>query len=290
MVRPVAIPIPNALGGTPTDGERLLHTVLSGLPVGGPLSLDLAQVRWVCPYGALLLLHLCAVLATHTGAPICLIGIDPEVHKYLRRIDFFDVTSCVYTTDPLDDTNIWSRRSASSNVLELTCITSSSDVIAVVERIRQILETWFDPTVADISRIVSLVSESCANIVDHSSSAGWITMQKYEHWTEGFVDIELAIGDPGQGIRASLSATHGALAQHTIGYITAALGGRSARGKTAEGMGLRAIRDIALASGGHLFIRSEEGALFTSVYTTTPMEYLAYLPGTQLAIRFRSHF
>jgi hypothetical protein len=51
--------------------------------------LDLSQVRFIRPYGAVVLLCLCRCAARKAAQPIGLTGLRPDVHAYLRRIDFF---------------------------------------------------------------------------------------------------------------------------------------------------------------------------------------------------------
>ncbi len=149
-----------------------------------------------------------------------------------------------------------------------------------------ILANWFGSTSHDINNIVILLSETCSNIVDHSGDAGIVTIQKYDR--KRCIDVNLAIGDLGRGIRQSLMAVHGAVSDTCSGYIEQALAGLSARFGERGGQGLGAIRRIATESGGSLHIRSEIGSVLAQASGITTSDDQYFFPGTQVAITFRS--
>lgn len=111
-------------------------------------------------------------------------------------------------------------------------------------------------------------------------------IQKYDRWS--YVEIALAISDLGKGVRRSLVDRHGDVADTAAGYIERALGGLSARPGERGGQGLDAIRRIAVASGGNFFIRSETGGVLSTATGAIAHDALAFFPGTQLSITFRS--
>ncbi len=195
-------------------------------------------------------------------------------------------TETVYTTDPFNSIDDLSRSTSSSNVLELFPICVHEDIYEVAARARYILANWFGSTSHDINNIVILLSETCSNIVDHSGDAGIVTIQKYDR--KRCIDVNLAIGDLGRGIRQSLMAVHGAVSDTCTGYIEQALNGLSARSGERGGQGLGAIRRIATESGGSLHIRSEMGSVLAQTSGTTTCDDLYFFPGTQIAITFRS--
>jgi len=64
-----------------------------------------------------------------THLPVRLTGPQCDIHIYLRRIDFFKCgTGTVYITDPFNPIDNLSRRTSSSNVLELFPIRVHEDV------------------------------------------------------------------------------------------------------------------------------------------------------------------
>jgi len=111
-------------------------------------------------------------------------------------------------------------------------------------------------------------------------------MQKYER--DGTVDIELAIGDRGRGIRGSLEAKHGPLAGSSSSVIGRALAGLSGRVSGPGGNGLSMIRQIATSTGGSLDIRSTTGRQTAWQAGGRAADNLAAFPGTQIAVTFRS--
>lgn len=288
-MRKGVISVPNVLGDSPEEAERFI----SQLPVLGlgmsppPVTLDLALVRWVRPYGVVLLLEACRHLAQGSEAPVSLINMQASVQAYLRRIDFFErAATSVHSPAPFDPTDDLSRGYSSSNVLELFPITSMGDVYAATTRARQILSYWLGDASYNIAQIVSLLSEACGNVAEHSQNIGILTIQKYA-WAK-HTDVLLAIGDAGQGIRHSLAAVHGQIAETDAGYIAMAIEGLSSRQVGLGGLGLGAIRRIAIASGGSLHVRSGAGRISAHGARLSIRNGLTFLPGTQISITFRS--
>ena len=135
---------------------------------------------------------------------------------------------------------------------------------------------------------MTLLSEACSNIVDHSGDTGIVIVQKYDR--RSYVDVNLAISDLGRGIRRSLEAKHGTISTTCAGYIDHALAGLSARPGERGGQGLGAIQRIATQSGGSLHIRSEMGGISTQTTGVTIHDGLCFFPGAQIAVTFRSKF
>jgi anti-sigma regulatory factor (Ser/Thr protein kinase) len=279
------IVISDVLGRAPDEVEKLF-AILHNSPIDGPAVLDLTLVKWIQPYGAVSLLGLCRYLKQLTHRPVRLTGLQSDVHAYLRRIDFFECDDeTVYTTDSFNAADDLRRNPSSSTVLELFPIRLHKDVYDVVSRVRHILARWLVSTSQDIDNIVTLLSEACSNIVDHSDDAGIVTVQKYDR--KHSIDINLVISDLGCGIRRSLIAVYGEVSDTCAGYIEQALAGLSARPGERGGQGLGAIQRIAIDSGGSLYIRSETGSVQAQVSGTVTNNDLCFFPGTQIAIKFR---
>src|SRR5260370_10017981 len=223
----ILITVPDSLGEAPDAVERLF-AVLHASSTGGPIALDLTPVTWIRPYGAISLLGVCRYLKQLTHRPVRLTGLQSDIHAYLRRIDFFKRgTETVYTTDPFNSTDDLSRSTLSSNVLKLFPIRVHEDVYDVAARARYILAYWLGSTSYDIDNIVILLSDTCSNIVHHSGDAGIVTIQKYDR--KHCIDVNLATGDLGRGIRQSLMAVHGAVSDTCTGYIEQTLNGLTQR-------------------------------------------------------------
>jgi len=283
----ILLHVPDVLASGPEPVELLLSH-LRDLPCESPVTLALDDVRFVYPYGAVMLLGLCHYLARVTGYPVRLVGIRREVHAYLRRIDFFEREGTnEYTTDPFAEAADFSRSSASLGVLELVWTTTPADVYQVSGSARRILTYWLNGASYDIDQVVTMLAEVCANAVDHSHDAGFVMIQKYDHGH--YVEVKLAIADIGIGIRGSLVAAHPDLRDTCAGCIERALAGLSSRAGPRGGHGLGAISRIAIASGGSLQIRSETGLVqVVSSASVLAQDDLAFFPGTQVGITFRS--
>lgn len=283
------IRVPNVLGGQPEAVDRYL-ILLKDVPTQSArqsVVFDMSAVRWIAPYGAIILLESCRYVAQQTGNAVCLVGLKYEVHAYLRRLCFFErAAPCAYTSDVFDPADDLSRSPESCNVLELFCLASPKDVFAAVSRARRILRYWLDESSDNMGRIVSLISEACSNAVDHSRDSGMLTIQKYERASR--TDVLLAIGDLGQGIRESLSPAFGNNLGTDATYIRKALEGLSARPGGRGGLGLATIQRIATASGGSVHIRSGAGHVVARSSGIHPRDGLLFLPGTQISITFCS--
>lgn len=285
MSQGVVVGVPDVLRGPATLAERFLSLMPAVRP-NTQITLNLSDVGWICPYGAVILLGACRYLAQFSGQPVQVSNLQTDVHAYLRRIDFFvRAERTAYTLDSFDATNELGRGPASTNVLELVPIGQPKDVYDVGNQAAKILSYWLVDSTYDSDRVISLLAESCSNAVDHSGDVGVVTIQKYER--SSYVDVELAISDSGIGIRRSLSAVHRNIPDTDSGCIEQALAGLSAR-KGRGGHGLRAIQQIATASGGSLLIRSETGSVMAKPAGTNAQDGLAFFPGTQVAITFRS--
>lgn len=283
------IRVPNVLGGQPAGVETYLQLLNAALlkAAGRSIALDCAAVRWVAPFGAVVLLESCRYIEQCTGAAVRLGGMHPDIHAYLRRIDFFErAGTCAFTNDRFDPADDLNRSPGSCNVLELFPLRSLGDVYGAAAHARRILEYWLGDANSSADRIVSLLSEACSNAVEHSLDRGILTIQKYEQ--SGRADVVLAVGDLGQGIRNSLSAFDNSSSQADVTYIVKALHGMSSRKDRPGGLGLGAIRRIATASGGSIFIRSGTGRVAAFDSKDRAVGGLVNFPGTQVGITFRS--
>jgi len=278
--------IPDVLGSTPDMAESLFAFLHGSTPEKLAI-LNLAGVSWIHPYGAVALFEVCRYFHRLFQKRIHLTGLRTPIHAYLRRIDFFERgKDVVYTSEPFSTKDDMNRSLSSSNMLEISPICASHQIYDVTTRAQRILTCWLGQTHADIGRIVTLISETCSNAVDHSGDKGVITIQKYEQ--KYFTEVMLGIGDIGQGIQQSLMAAHGSIAPTCVGYIQKALAGFTARPNKRGGLGLGRIRDIAVESGGNLYIRSETGSVYISSSGTIVKENLFSFPGTQISITFQS--
>lgn len=281
----VTFSVPNCLGGMPSSAEPFLLRM--PYQVGDSVEYDLRQVTWMRPYGVALLLGACQRCAITLGMPVRLTNLSEDVMRYLRRVNFFRLASswviAANTSELGDD---WRRSALSDSVLELLPITTKADIFAIIAHARSILQAWFNADTDDIDYIISLITEACSNVIDHSGESGFITIQKYQKAT--CIAIELVIADFGCGVATSLRRAHGAIAASNVGYLIAALQGRSSRQGMRGGQGLGAIQRIAIQSGGELYLRSGSASVLARASELDPRDALTRFPGTQIAITFIS--
>ncbi len=122
------IAVPDSLGEA-LGAVESLFAVLHASSTGNPIALDLTPVTWIRPYSAISLLGVYHYLKQLTHLPVRLTGPQCDINIYLRRIDFFKCgTGTVYITDPFNPIDNLSRRTSSSNVLELFPIRVHEDV------------------------------------------------------------------------------------------------------------------------------------------------------------------
>lgn len=280
------ISIPDVLGKHPHDVESAF-TNLASISKGRQVSLDLSEIRWVCPYGVVMLAGICQTYWNSTGKSVKIERLNPEIHKYFHRIKFFQcLGDMAFINETLDPSLHYHRSEASNRVLDLVNIVRDEDIIEFGKNARRILEHWLQDSKQDIDNIITVLSESCSNIVEHSESSGIVTIQKYLH--SEFVKVEIAVCDLGIGIQQSLTNRHGSIADSNAGYIRCALDGETARASKLGGNGLTAISRIALRSGGSLFIRSHSASVEVGNQGIIARESLVPFPGTQIAITFFS--
>jgi hypothetical protein len=277
------ISIPDVLRGDPGAAERLIATVVAARP-GLPVVFAMGAVTWICPYGAVLLHGLCRYTTQRTGQAVELVGLAPNVHAYLRRIDFLEQAAGVaYTTTAFDPRDDYTRSRRSQSVLELFPVGTTDQAQAACARADRIVRSRLAGLGGDtIGNIITVLSEVCHNVAEHSLDEGLVIAQKYAQGRR--TKVEIAISDLGQGIRRSLSAAHGDVADATSGFIRRALDGLSAR--RATGQGLPQLRRIAGAGGGTLSIRSGDSCVRVTPLGVTHRDVLTAFPGTQIAVTF----
>lgn len=86
-------------------------------------------------------------------------------------------------------------------------------------------------------------------------------IQRYRVVSSNEVDVVLAVGDMGQGIRGSLAAKHPELGDDPLGNIQAAMGGSTSRHTGRGGLGLRTVEETMAKDGGYVWLRSETAAI-----------------------------
>ncbi len=224
--------------------------------------LDLSHVSFVEPYSMVSLLLLGRNYLRGKGEKLKLINIPLPVHQYFARMDFFD--QGIFEAEPLDSRSMLKRSSFSSRVIEITEIPgkerqSISVINSVIARFRKrasfILKYWMNGQVVDY--FVTVISELCQNIFEHSLDSGYLAMQTYSSGMENI--FRLSISDSGIGIRDSFAGKEN-MPDDTAEIIKLALT-RPVSSKRPFGFGLCQVNDIVKKMQGSVFIRSDSASI-----------------------------
>lgn len=250
--------------------------------------LDLRNIVFLKPMGIMALVLTARHIAEKSGYPIRLIGLDRDLLAYLERVNLFQVANKWIELDSELPEQKWERNLQTPNLLELTPITNALDVATVMERAELIFSRWLQ--LPNLGSLLKVISELCSNIYQHSGDPyGFVMIQRYRVVSRNEVDVVLAAGDRGQGIRGSLSARYPELGTEPPAYIQAALEGSTSRHTGRGGLGLRTVEETVAKEGGYIWLRSETAAIRSygpdRRYTYTD---LAPVPGTQVVVEFRA--
>jgi hypothetical protein len=282
----VTLTVPDVLAGGVADVERL-HSLADNCRPAARFVLDMRRVGFVKPHGVVALLLAARRLSDLSGRRVELANVDRQVHSYLERMDLFEVGGdWVAPAEGLDEG--WDRNPQTLNLLELTTVEGPQDVVRAIERAEGVFSRWLE--VPDLNGLLCVLSELCANVYQHSGDpSGCVMIQKYEEGSSGRAVVCVAVGDLGRGVRASLSARHGEIGREPLGYLLAAMAGRTSRSSGRGGLGLRTVEEVAKSSGGRLWLRSETAAVVSRA-SGEPAGHrdLCHVPGTQVAVDLRS--
>ena len=280
------IQAPSSFSACETEFLRqLLQT-----PLDAQLVIDMGPVTYLKPQDIMLLFLTTRGLALKTGYRVELINLFEDHLKYLERMDFFTLAAeWVFTRQPCVER--WQRNPDSLSCQAIMQVKTPDDIaLHAAPRVRAIAETWGEQTLTPdgVDAVVAVVAELCANAIEHGKQPGYVMIQRYQSRFAGTVDIHIAVGDMGQGIRQSLMRVYGSIGATDADYITYALNGKSARGEGNGGDGLRRVRRITRPTGSWLRLRSGTGSVRldgerASIETNQP-----FLVGTQAIVVLRA--
>ncbi len=262
--------------------------------VGAEQDIDLSRLTFIEPYSMLSLLLLGRNHLRNTGEKHRLVNIPLSIHQYLTRMDFFH-TGVFETDRPLDEKFLLKRSAFSKRVIEVTEIPNkereSVKVIGgVIEKFRKragfILKNWISETITDL--FVTVISELCQNIFEHSLDSGYLSMQTYTAGKENIV--RLVISDSGIGIRGSFDQKKEVIYDSPANLIEKAFT-TPISSKREFGYGLCEVNAIVEMLKGSIFIRSANAsvtALYNKKNKGQPLMFLKNdlknFRGTQISI------
>ena len=230
----------------------------------GKALLDGRHVRWVDPCGMVALLAAGSRLRDRVGElPRLQLPESVDVAGYLSRMGFFAAADGVLEMDGRPP-----RRAATGEsdvLLEITTITTNSDVHEVVDRVQgragQILSHSLRYPASAVVQFSVILSEVCQNILEHAEASGWVAAQAYR-WQKrlGRHVLVISVADLGRGFRGSLAQEHSARFGDRWGDATALeaafIHGLTRFPDSGRGQGIQQIRKQVRRWDGVISIRS----------------------------------
>lgn len=255
---------------------------------------DMSRIEFIEPYSMLSLLLMGRNYLRMKGEKLQLTNIPVHINQYLQRMDFFN-EGIFNVPETVTGAMMLKRSTASSRLVEITCIPNkerqSVDVISSVialfrKRSAGILKFWMTESAVDY--FVTVISELCQNIFEHSLDTGYLAIQTYKSGNENIA--RLVISDSGIGIMKSFGSrpdvVYGSGAELIEMAVTQPISS-----KREFGYGLCQVNSIVERLKGTLFIRSENSSL-TALYNKKDRSGkhlfhrngLAHFDGTQISI------
>ena len=261
---------------------------------GEQVLFDGRHLRWVGPNGMVGLLAAGSVGRDRSGeAAILELGAAGDVKSYLGRMGFFRAAEGIFAAG-----TPFPRRSPGESdvLLEITPITTNSDVHGVVERVQKragaILSNTLGYPQTSVVQFSVILSEVCQNILEHAEAPGWVAAQSY-NWSKrlGRHVVIISVVDLGRGFRGSLSDEHSARFADRWGDVTALeaafIHGLTRFPDSGRGQGIQQIRKQVRRWDGLISIRSGTARIadVPKWFDAPPLaEGLSDFPGTQINI------
>jgi hypothetical protein len=246
---------------------------------------DLRGTTFAAPSG-LVSLGLALEAAGRAVGDVVLRIDDPTLRSYLARSGFLGElpTGCRVVPDADDLSHLFDHRIGRSPMLiELTRIDEQGT-----------LDDLLDRTIESVARIRSerndaydvaaLLSELGGNVLDHGGGRGLLALQVYGEADRSF--LELAVGDIGPGIRASLlrNPKNPRLAGDLQAIQQAVRPMISGSTEPARGSGLHQLLRLIHGHGGSVQIRSGAAKARWRADRASGFGFeVPYLPGTQIS-------
>ena len=284
------IPVPGTLDATAFD--QLAAELGKG--EDGKVLFDGRHLRWVDPSGIIGLLAAGTVARDRLGSlPRLQLAEGADVTTYLARMQFFEVAETVFDIEMKSARRSWN---SSDVLLEITPITTNTDIHAVVDKVQRqagaILSKTLNYPTSAVVQFSVILSEVCQNIIEHADAPGWVAAQTYT-WTKrlGRQVLILAVSDVGKGFRGSLADTHATRFGNRWGDATALeaafIHGLTRFPDSGRGQGIQQIRKQVRRWEGAISIRSGTARIadVPSWDESPPLEEnLPAFPGAQIHI------
>ncbi len=232
--------------------------------MGENVTVDMSRVNFIEPYSMVSFLLLGRNYLRKRGGKIKLVNIPVPIHQYLSRMDFFE-KEIFQIDEPLDEKMFLRRNRESRRLIELIEIPNkerkgvqviSSAIKLFRQRASLILKYWMSDAVVDY--FVTVISELCQNIFEHSLDTGFLAIQTYRTGSENIA--RLVISDSGIGILKSFESRSD-LEYSTPAELIEMTLTKPISSKRDFGYGLCQVNTIVERLKGSLFIRSGNASL-----------------------------
>lgn len=257
-------------------------------------TLDLRRIAFIEPYSMLSLLLLGRHYLRNRSEKLRLVNIPINIHQYLHRMDF--VKTGIFDIDEkLHEELLLKRSSFSNRVVEITEIPNKErESIRIIRKVitifrkraSHILKYWLSDSIIDY--FITVISELCQNIFEHSLDSGYLAMQTYTLGKENIV--RLVISDSGIGIRRSFEHCSNVKYNSTAELIELSLT-TPISSKREFGYGLCQVNSIVKMLKGMIFIRSENAYITSGYHTKAARSSIVFqkndlksFDGTQISI------
>jgi anti-sigma regulatory factor (Ser/Thr protein kinase) len=260
----------------------------------GKTLFDGRHVRWVDPCGMVGLLAAGTHVRERSGMARLQLPADPDVLGYMARMGAFAAAADVFEIDGKPP-----RRTAapeSDVLLEITPITTNSDVHEVVDRVQgragAILSRTLKYPTSAVVQFSVILSEVCQNILEHAEAPGWVGAQAYR-WQKrlGKNVLVISVADMGRGFKGSLADEHSARFGDRWGDATALeaafIHGLTRFPDSGRGQGIQQIRKQVRRWDGVISIRSGRARIAdVPAWDDTPplTDGMQDFPGAQITI------
>lgn len=265
--------------------QGTFERALSGepLPEATPVLVDLTDVTFADPAGAVMLALLLRYYCDNGGRVSCRLPREPAVTGYLARMHLLDAFSSkiAFSETPSGV----ARRSWPDNsfLIELNEIRAEADVVGFARRANRLLRDSLGMPRDRASALAQIMTELCSNIAEHSEGVGYVMAQSYRKATGRRFTV-VALGDAGIGMAESLRRA-GLLAPDADDVLAIDLAlreGVSRFGQPGRGGGLPNVLRHVSQLGGSIRIRSGAGGVM--IRGSRRDGRVAWFPGTQIRV------
>ena len=261
------------------------------LEISDQLSLDFSDVGFVNPEAMIILVTASKLAFEKTKRPIIWNKLKSDVYSYLERVNITSI-DFIEVKKPKDAKKFYRSPTQSNNLVEFSIITSWKELGDAISKTKGVLNRWFPNKPIEYRRNLStLVKETVENSIDHSgehSNEGicYYAVQKYEH-QDGGVEIQIAVGDVGVGMLASLRRVYPETKDDEEAILGALVDGKSGRPTGRGGLGYVTIKEALAKLEGRLKIRSGNALVVYMSNCDNPRicGQRSYYPGTQIIFR-----